>query len=155
MQPADLLADWLAMTVKPAFSRETDLTGVWSGEYWYAEGGRPTPFTAHLIETSGALAGTTLEPATFGLRAGELSATLDGARGDASVRFTKVYDASSGVHQEPIFYSGTVDAQLTMIEGEWTFRKPGHLRGRFVLVRVSRGVKAAEREVAEEVSLRD
>ena len=63
-----------------AFSRETDLTGVWSGAYWYGATGMPTPFTAHIIEFAGSLSGTTLEPATFGSPGpAELSADISGS----------------------------------------------------------------------------
>src|SRR5262249_1391451 len=72
------------------FSRDTDLTGVWSGEYWYDAGaGLRTGFAAHLIETAGSLEGTTLERVGG---AGELSACLVGSHDGADVAFTKVYD---------------------------------------------------------------
>jgi hypothetical protein len=130
-----------AMATNNAFSRETDLTGVWSGAYWYGGSGMPTPFTAHIIETAGSLTGTTLEPATFGLPGlAELSADITGAHGAQNVRFTKVYHSAQGVHRDPISYAGTVDAKLTSIEGDW--RLPSGFSGRFVLVRASRGVKA-------------
>jgi hypothetical protein len=135
-----------------AFSRDSDLTGLWSGEYWYTGGGRPTPFSAHLVDSLGTITGTTLEPNTFahpGLI--ELSADINGSRGELSVRFTKLYHAAPGVHRDPIFYSGVIDPNFTMIDGEWRFADG--FSGRFVLVRVSRGATAAavEREVALEV----
>jgi hypothetical protein len=139
------------------FSRDSDLTGLWSGEYWYVgEPTPPVPFSAHLIDTAGNIAGTTLEPNTFahpGLL--ELSADINGARGELSVRFTKLYHAAPGVHRDPIFYSGTVDPNFTVIDGEWTLHTPGcpSMSGRFVLVRVSRGAQAVEveREVELEI----
>lgn len=124
-----------------AFSRDTDLTGLWSGEYWYGAGAMPTPFSAHIIDAGGSLSGTTLEPATFGAPGlTELSADISGARGALSVRFTKRYHPAPGVHQTPIIYAGTVDDKLTMIDGDW---RAGATQGRFVLVRASRGTKAA------------
>ena len=139
-----------------AFSRDSDLTGLWSGEYWYDGGGEPTPFSAHIVDSLGTMTGTTLEPNTFahpGLI--ELSADITGSRGELSVRFAKLYHAAPGVHREPIFYTGAVDPNFTMIDGDWTFGLSDVLRGsgRFVLVRVSRGAQAAEakREVALEV----
>jgi hypothetical protein len=136
-----------------AFSHDSDLTGLWSGEYWYAGVSFPTPFTAHIIDTAGSISGTTLEPNTFanpGLS--ELSADIDGARGALSVRFTKLYHRAPGVHQMPVFYAGVVDEKFTMIDGDWTFHKPSEVTGRFVLVRVSRGsVAAAEAHAAAEV----
>ncbi len=137
------------MSLTPAFSRETDLTGLWSGEYWYDGVARPTPFVAHLVEAGGDLWGTTLEPNHHVPEADmEWSAGLTGVRGDLSVRFTKLYDPAPGVHTFPVFYSGVADPALTMLEGEWSFERPGFARGRFVLVRVSRGaaVTAAERQ---------
>ncbi|MFT3725126.1 MAG: hypothetical protein QM773_16265 [Hyphomonadaceae bacterium] len=100
----------------------------------------------------GTITGTTLEPNTFahpGLI--ELSADINGSRGELSVRFTKLYHAAPGVHRDPILYSGTVDPHFTMIDGDW--RLANGFSGRFVLVRVSRGAKSVEvkREVALEI----
>ena len=136
------------------FSGDCDLTGVWSGEYWYGGAGFPTPFTAHFVDADGSLTGTTLEPNTFadpGLT--ELSATLRGARGDLSVRFIKLYDPAPGAHRSPIHYAGTIDANFTMIDGEWSFGGGGAHSGRFVLVRVSRGAQAIARETAETLNV--
>jgi len=134
-----------AMATKNAFSRETDLTGVWSGAYWYGTSGMPTPFTAHIIELAGSLSGTTLEPATFGSPGlAELSADLRGERRAQNVRFTKLYHAAQGVHRDPISYAGAVDEKLTSIEGDWWL--PSGFSGRFLLVRASRGTRAIEVE---------
>lgn len=124
------------------FSRDGDLTGLWSGEYWYGTG-NPVPFSAHIVDNLGTISGTTLEPNTFahpGLI--ELSADISGMRGELSVQFNKLYHPAPGVHREPIVYSGTVDSNFTMIDGEW--RLASGFSGRFVLVRVSRGAQAAE-----------
>lgn len=129
------------MTGTSAFSRDSDLTGLWSGEYWYGTGS-PVPFSAHIVDNLGTISGTTLEPNTFahpGLI--ELSADISGTRGELSVRFNKLYHPAPGVHRDAIVYSGTVDSQFTMIDGDWAL--PG-LSGRFVLVRVSRGAAAVE-----------
>jgi hypothetical protein len=136
------------------FSRNSDLTGLWSGEYWYAGASAPVPFSAHIVDTAGNITGTTLEPNTFahpGLI--ELSAGIEGARGELSVRFTKIYHAAPGVHRDPIFYSGSVDAAFTMIDGQWTFAD-GAMSGRFVLVRVSRGAQAEAVEREAELELK-
>jgi hypothetical protein len=134
------------------FSRDSDLTGLWSGEYWHGGAGKPTPFTAHFVDAGGSLSGTTLEPNTFAdPNPGELSATLRGSRGDLSVRFVKLYDPAPGAHQSPITYTGAVDPHFTMMDGEWNI--PGMHAGRFVLVRVSRGTQAEAVERAEEIAL--
>jgi len=145
-----------ALTAKSSqFSREGDLTGLWSGEYWsVGEPVPPVPFSAHLIDNGRDITGTTLEPNTFahpGLI--ELSAEILGSRGELSVRFTKLYLAAPGVHRDPIFYSGSVDSKFTMIDGEWAIEAPGYelMSGRFVLVRVSRGPETVA--IAREVEL--
>jgi hypothetical protein len=136
-----------------SFSRDSDLTGLWSGEYWYGTG-NPVPFSAHIVDNLGTISGTTLEPNTFahpGLI--ELSADISGTRGELSVRFNKLYHPAPGVHREPVVYSGTVDSNFTMIDGEWRFAHG--FSGRFVLVRVSRGAKAAKAKRAVELETRN
>lgn len=135
------------------FSRDSDLTGLWSGEYWSNGPDAAVPFSAHLVDNAGSITGTTLEPNTFahpGLI--ELSAEINGARGELSVRFTKLYHAAPGVHRDPIFYAGTADPAFTVIDGQWTFADNAD-SGRFVLVRVSRGAtaEATVREAALEL----
>jgi hypothetical protein len=133
------------------FTRDDDLTGLWSGEYRYPGNFRPTPFSAHLSEANSILTGTTLEPATFGAPGlTELSADIAGARTDLLVRFTKIYHPAPGVHRDPIYYSGTVDAKLTSIEGDWRFSS-GFV-GRFVLVRASRPAAAQATRTTASIS---
>lgn len=132
------------------FTREGDLTGLWSGEYRYPGGFRPTPFSAHITETGGSLNGTTLEPATFGAPGlTELSADISGARFHLSVRFTKIYHPAPGVHRLPIYYAGEADEKLTTIEGDWRF-STGFF-GSFVLVRASRSVATQAEKAAATV----
>jgi hypothetical protein len=130
------------------FSRDSDLTGFWSGEYWYDATISPTPFSAHLEDISGALTGTTLEPATFGAPGlTELSADINGGRSGPSMYFTKIYHPARGVHRQPIHYSGMCDDKFTQIEGDW--RIDNGFSGRFVMYRSSFGATAAaaKREV--------
>ncbi len=128
---------------------ETSLTGVWSGQYWYGAGEGRTSFAAYLIETGGGLEGTTLERIlTLGGR--EMSATLIGVRSGTGVSFTKVYDQADEFGAAPISYSGTANADLTLIEGEWVIQDRGALamRGGFRMRRV-RGQKARARRVSQ------
>lgn len=140
------------MTDKMAFSRETDLTGVWLGEYRYGAAAIAVPFSAHFIETAGEFVGSTLERATFGSPGlTELFADISGMRGQHSVRFAKVYKPAQGVHRDPIIYAGTVNDALTAIEGDWRI---GGTSGRFILTRASRGATSAEAQRASEVEFR-
>lgn len=128
-------------------SRDNDLTGFWSGEYWYDITISPTPFSAHIDDSEGALTGTTLEPATFGAPGlTELSADLRGGRSGPSLYFSKVYHPAPGVHRGAIHYSGMTDDKFTRIEGDWRF--PDGFSGRFVMYRASFGQMAEAREEA-------
>ena len=135
------------------FSRDSDLTGFWSGEYWYDATINPTPFSAHLEDISGALAGTTLEPATFGAPGlTELSADIKGGRSGPSLYFTKVYHPARGVHRHAIHYSGVSNDKFTQIEGDWRF--PQGFSGRFVMYRASFGAKAAAVTRKQKITLK-
>jgi hypothetical protein len=122
------------------FSRDTDLTGLWSGEYWYVGlPMAPVPFSAHIVDMAGTITGTTLEPNTVahpGLI--ELSAVISGSRGELTVQWNKLYDPAPRVHRDAIFYSGTIDPKFTMIDGEW---RTDSSTGRFILTRLSHGSK--------------
>lgn len=132
------------------FSRDDNLTGFWSGEYWYAGVTSPTPFSAHIADAAGSVSGTTLEPATFGAPGlTELSADITGSRTGLMLAFIKIYHPAPGVHRNPIHYSGALDAKFTVIEGDWRFADG--FSGRFILTRASRGAKAAARRRAVRV----
>ncbi|MEM6627500.1 MAG: hypothetical protein AAF719_12415 [Pseudomonadota bacterium] len=128
-----------------------DLTGIWSGKYWYDGGGDSVPFTADIVESSGRFSGTTMEPNTFAdIIYEELSADIAGAREGAKLRFTKVYHPIGGAHQAPIFYEGQFDEALTLISGEWSLRDAyGMHAGQFSLSRAVRGALSASRSAAK------
>ena len=141
------------MAGKPAlFSRDSDLTGLWSGEYWFIGlSMAPVPFSAHLVDVAGTISGSTLEPNTFahpGLI--ELPADISGSRGELTVQWNKLYHPAPGVHREPVFYTGSIDPTFSMIDGDW---KVQGMKGRFVLARISRGAKdvAVKRQVELEL----
>jgi hypothetical protein len=132
--------------------RESNLSGVWTGEYWYGAGADRTQFVAHIVETAGSLAGTTLEPASF-VASGELSAVLTGVRDGYDVSFTKTYDAAIELGAAPIAYSGAADGALAVIEGEWRLLERNPLRGGFVVRRLSQAKESAKREVADTLTV--
>lgn len=124
---------------------EGNLTGYWSGSFSYAGGEGPIPFSAHISDIAGSISGTTLEPNTFARGPlTELSADIMGAANGATISFVKRYHRGPGVHRHPIYYSGTVDAKFTRIEGGWRFNDG--FSGTFVMLRASGGAKAVARE---------
>src|SRR5579883_2899304 len=94
---------------------DRDLTGVWSGLYTYPTG-RSTWFVATLIDSGGAITGTTHEPSGAGNPPGAtLFANLVGARRSVGVTFTKTYDRPDAWHDRPILYEGVLNPDATEI----------------------------------------
>ena len=118
---------------------EPDLTGRWTGIYFYPAGGAwnanddypPTPFTAELVDDHGVVSGSTLEPDMFGLAIGnEIRATVEGHRSAGQLRFTKYPDTP---RQSPIHYTGTISPGGNSISGQWVI--PGDWSGTFRMQR--------------------
>lgn len=124
-----------------------NLTGVWSGRYFYPRELAPVSFVATLIETAIRLMGTTHEPA--GPATGAVRyATLQGQRDGNSVSFVKTYD-DAGLKVRPIDYSGILNGDATEIKGIWRIR--GSWSGKFLMIREPGKIAAATRKVAERV----
>ena len=107
-------------------SEETNLTGRWTGVYFYPVDPEvnpddelpPTPFTAELEDVGGMVTGTTLEPDVFG-GAGEppIPATLEGHRLDRGLTFTKFPNGGGQIHS--IDYIGSISGDGNSISGQW------------------------------------
>ena len=76
-----------------------NLTGVWSGRYFYPRELPPVSFVATLIETATSLTGTTHEPAGPATDAVRY-ASLQGQRDGNAVSFIKTYD-NAGLNVQP------------------------------------------------------
>jgi len=124
-----------------------NLTGVWSGRYFYPRELAPVSFVATLIETATRLMGTTHEP--VGPTAGAVRyATLQGQRAGNAVSFIKTYD-DTGSNVHPIDYSGILNGDATEIEGIWRIHE--NWSGKFLMIRSPGKVAAIARKVAERV----
>ena len=117
---------------------ERNLTGIWNGLYTYQDG-RSTSFVATLIESGGALSGTTHESSTLNVSSGAtLYAGIVGSRCDSSVTFTKTYctksyDQADPLHRSPILYEGALNGDGSEIEGRWTIVSAWS--GKFLMIR--------------------
>ena len=112
------------------------LSGEWSGQFWDGAEGDLTTFGANIIDTTGSLVGTTIEPDPDNDSA-ELSALLTGVRHGYEVSFTKVYDAAGELGASPISFSGIANAALDVVKGKWVQLERNPLRGGFVMRRIS------------------
>lgn len=63
--------------------------------------------------------------------AGIRHASVEGRRGGSAVQFVKQYDGSGGL-THAVFYSGEVDAEGTVINGEWRIDR---MHGTFTMQR--------------------
>lgn len=113
-----------------------DLTGIWQGLYSYGGAGHEVGFTATVLESGGALYGTTHEYDPR-LAADNLDASLAGNRAGQRVSFTKVYEAT-GEEYLPIAYEGVLSGDGTEVEGTWSIPDGVSVSGRFLMSRPRR-----------------
>jgi hypothetical protein len=112
-----------------------NLTGVWQGLYTYPDG-ESVSFVATLIDSGGAISGSTHEPcATAVSSSGTLYATLAGSRSGSAVEFRKTYDGKAPRYCA-VDYAGTLNAEATEVEGRWIIR--GVWSGKFLMIRPAR-----------------
>jgi len=122
------------------------LTGVWHGLYTYPDG-RSVSFVATLIDSAGALSGSTHEPGGHGDAAsGTLYAMIAGKRGGNTVTFRKTYDGKVPRYHA-VDYAGTLDAEATEIAGRWII--PGVWSGTFLMIRPARMEESVERKAVQ------
>jgi hypothetical protein len=124
----------------------SSLTGSWSGAYRYPrDAGPETVFNAQIEEVGGAFVGSIQEPNHFLGDAGSvLLAEMEGVRTHQTVTFTKFYQHEGIRHA--VRYDGSVDADLTRIEGRWTIA--GDWSGTFFMTRDDEGEAVAVEEEA-------
>jgi hypothetical protein len=109
-----------------------DLTGRWTGRYYYEDGRESVPFMVDMYETRGQLEGRISEPNTFGSASSRsLYANLNGATEDGIVRFQKTYDGTGG-QSHAVNYEGKLDDKKMSVAGRW--RLPD-ASGRFEIYR--------------------
>lgn len=127
-------------------SGEPDLSGPWTGVYFYPEDTTwnandaypPTPFTAEIVDDHGLVSGATLEPDLTGpVRNLEIRASIEGRRAGAELRFTKYPDSP---RQDPIHYTGEISGDGNSIDGHWVI--PGDWSGTFRMQRRASSVTA-------------
>ena len=132
-------------------ARSADLTGVWLGLYSYPRKLEPVSFTATLIDTSGAISGSSHEAFPRGRDAPHtVFAALWGRRDEHEVAAVKAYD--DGIpHNKPISYEGTIVDDGNEIAGRWII--PRVWSGRFLMVRSAPNAEAIVRRKYERIRI--
>lgn len=118
-----------------------DLTGIWQGLYSYGGLGHEVGFTATMLDSGGALWGTTHEH-DLRLAPTSLDASLAGRRAGQRVSFTKTYE-TEGEGFFPIAYEGVLSGDGTEVEGTWAIPASA-LSGRFLMSRPRRRAEGAK-----------
>jgi hypothetical protein len=96
-----------------------NISGFWTGTYWYDEPGEPiVPFLVLINDANGALSGEISEPNTVGYSSDELKAFIIGTRDGNAVAFAKVYDGASDLAHR-VDYTGTLSEDTTRLTGYW------------------------------------
>ncbi len=133
---------------KSAPTDRDNLTGIWHGLYTYPRDLGTVSFVATLIESGGALSGSTHEPASDdGAPGGTLLATLSGSRHAGVVTFVKTYDRAGKRFRHPVSYEGALSEDATEIEGRWSIAH--NWSGKFLMIRSAGRSVSVERKVTE------
>ena len=127
----------------------TNLSGFWTGQYWYDHVDEWTVgFLALLSDEAGVLSGEITEPNTIGYSSSELKAWIRGTCDGQAVTFAKVYDgASDAAHR--VDYVGTLSDDSKRIAGHWM------IDGEFGGFSMSRTLLPAEELDAEPEAVRE
>lgn len=134
--------------------RGIDLSGRWSGVYFYPVDAEvnpfddwpPTPFTADLEDRGGIISGQTEEPDLMGWEeAPPIVARIEGQHFNGVLTFTKTPQDDRHIHN--IDYTGAISADGNTISGTWIIYPDWS--GTFQMQRSDVGATAAvEQEVA-------
>jgi len=96
-----------------------DLTGFWTGTYWYFDHSQPVvPFLANLDDQGGSLSGSISEPDLHFGTGMRLEAILVGLREGRRVNFAKAYDGA-GPFAHRVVYNGSLSDDGKVIKGSW------------------------------------
>ena len=120
-----------------------NLTGFWTGTYWYSVPGGPiVPFLANIDDSGGMLTGSISEPDLHFGSGMRLEAIVMGQLDGSSVSFAKAYDGA-GPMAHRVDYDGVVSADAKHIRGRW------HLTGEEGGFEMSRELLQADEEYEE------
>lgn len=124
-----------------------DMTGLWTGQYWYPEPWEPPMgFVATIGDNAGLLTGSTSEASEF-LASVDERADIRGVRTGTAVSFRKYYDGD-GAYGHAVTYDGTLSTDGQQVEGCWSI---DDYSGTFVMSRSLQSFHEEEREESVEV----
>lgn len=134
-----------------------DLTGRWTGVYFYPvdpvqnpfDDCPPTPFIAELSDVAGTVTGTTSEPDVMYDASVDIPSVIDGSHDGSTLRFAKFSDAPEGF-DDPIHYEGAISSDGLTVEGRWSILDGWS--GTFRMQRQSGAAAGREAEAADSMT---
>lgn len=136
---------------------DIDLTGRWTGVYFYPvdpvqnpfDDCPPTPFIAELSDVAGKVTGTTSEPDVMYDASVIIPSVIDGSHDGGTLRFVKFSEAPEGF-DDAIHYDGAISSDGLTVEGQWSIL--GGWSGTFRMQRQSGATATQEAEAAERMT---
>ena len=136
---------------------DIDLTGRWTGVYFYPldpvhnpfDDCPPTPFLAELSDVAGTVTGTTSEPDVMYDASVIIPSVIDGSHDGSTLRFVKFSEAREGF-EDAINYDGAISKDGLTIDGGWSI--PGGWSGTFRMQRQSGAAASREAEAADSIT---
>ena len=126
-----------------------DMTGLWTGQYWYPEPWEPPAgFVATINDNGGILSGTTTEASDVFAGADE-RADIRGNRDGIDVSFWKHYDGD-GAYGHTVTYHGSLSSDGQQVEGHWSI---DDYFGGFLMVRSLQAIEREEMIIAKDVEI--
>jgi hypothetical protein len=125
-----------------------NLSGFWSGHYWYDDASDPDAAFIMVLRDDGAnIFGEITEPNMVGVSSDFLKATINGTRSALSVEFAKVYDGSSDLAHR-VDYFGMLSEDGLKLTGHWLLEE---FSGGFEATRSALPEEIEEMETAESI----
>ena len=136
---------------------DIDLTGRWTGVYFYPvdpvqnpfDDCPPTPFIAELRDAAGIVTGTTSEPDVMYDAAVNIPSVIDGSHDGGTLRCVKFSEVPEGF-EEPIHYDGAISNDGLVVHGRWSI--PGGWSGTFRMQRQSGAAASREAEAVDSIT---
>jgi hypothetical protein len=136
---------------------DIDLTGRWTGVYFYPvdpvqnpfDDCPPTPFVADLRDVAGTVTGTTSERDVMYDASAIIPSVIEGSHDGSTLRFVKFSDAPEGF-EDAIHYDGAISGDGLTVEGQWSILDAWS--GTFRMQRQSGVAAGLEAEAAESLS---
>jgi hypothetical protein len=125
-----------------------NLSGFWSGHYWYDDASDPDAAFIMVLRDDGAnIFGEITEPNMVGVSSDFLKAIINGTRSGLSVEFAKVYDGSSDLAHR-VDYFGMLSDDGIKLTGHWLLEE---FSGGFEATRAALPEEIEEMETAESI----